>query len=249
MADSLVFAELDSLEASLRRDQRDFSAAEALLNRSSIAYRLGGRPEEVAKNLLKLSYVHFHAGDVSRAIETLYEALNTRASREDPRLELWMRHNLALYLVDAEDVKGAKRVVAESEALYRSFRDPRTRLRRRWLLGRIARAEGKYREGEAMFRETARGFEALGDGYDAALVLLELAELHYASGSNRKLRDLAVALSPLLNAEYLHQEAIAALLLVQRAIRDQIVTATLLRRARLYLDEAKNNPALKFEDI
>jgi len=249
IVDSLVHAELDSLEASLRKDQRRFDDARKLLARAVVSYRLSKQRREVARNLLKLSTVEFYDGQVGRAIEILYEALRAVTPAEEPRLHLWMRHNLALYLLEAEDVAGAKKVLTETERSYEEHRDRTILLRRDWLQGRIARAEKNFKEAERIFRETARGFEALGIGYDTALVLLDLAELYYASGARKSLRRLAEALPKILNAEDLHREAVAALLLVQSAILEEIVTATLLRRVRLYLDEARNNPSLKFDDL
>lgn len=247
--DSLVHAELDSLEASLRKDQRRFDDAQKLLARAIVTYRLAKQPVDVARNLLNLADVHFYAGDVGKAVEVLYEAIRLPQEKVEERLQLWVRHNLAIYLVEAGDLEGAKRVYSEIAELYGSFPDKGTALRGRWLRARISRAEGNYREAEAIFREIASGFTKLGIGYDAALALLDLAELYYAAGAHKSLRRLAESLTKILEAEDLHREAVAALLLVQSAILERVVTATLLRRVRLYLDEARNNPSLKLDDL
>lgn len=248
IADPLIYAEVDTLEASLRKDQRNFPAAKDLLNRSTVAFRVAGRKDREGKNLLKLSAVHLHAGEVELAIEVLYQALRLTAALNDPRFELWTRHNLALALIEAGDVQGAREIVEGAEPLYDRFKDVRTGLRRRWIQGRIARAEDSLRDAESALIETARGFVALNDGYDASLAYLDLAEIYHASGSSKKLRGLSDTITPILESKGLHREAMAALLLVQSAIREEAVTATLLRRARLYLNEARHNPALRFED-
>lgn len=67
---------------------------------------------------------------------------------------------------------------------------------------------------------------------DAALVLLDLAELHLAQSDTAAVRSLAGALPPILAANDLHQEAAAALLLFEKAAAQEIVTRAMLVKLR-----------------
>ncbi len=65
VTDSGTLAELDDLEASLRKDQRRFDRAENLLSRAQVLYRLAGLSNRVAKATVKLADVFFYGGKFS----------------------------------------------------------------------------------------------------------------------------------------------------------------------------------------
>jgi tetratricopeptide (TPR) repeat protein len=70
-----IIAQIDSLEGSLRIDQRRFPQAEALLIRAAMFCRISGAAGETAGILLKLGTMYFQQGDLGRAVETTRAAL------------------------------------------------------------------------------------------------------------------------------------------------------------------------------
>jgi tetratricopeptide (TPR) repeat protein len=174
-----VLGEIDHLEGSLRKDQRQFKEAEALFTRAAMLFRISGDSSGTVKVLLKLGELFFHQRHLDRAIEMVRAALERLSPEEDPRLYLNGRHNLALYLAEAGCYKQAAGLVAANLELYHQFPEPWTQLRLKWLRGKIAAGLGEVREAERLFRETRDGFLRQGIGYDVAMVSRDLALLYH----------------------------------------------------------------------
>src|SRR5262245_13198885 len=103
VTDPGTLAELDDLEASLRKDQRRFDRAELLLSRALVLYNLAGLSGRLAQATVSLADVHFYAGDLKRAIATERIALGSISADITPYLYLCARHNLCRYLAAAEE--------------------------------------------------------------------------------------------------------------------------------------------------
>jgi hypothetical protein len=166
----------------------------------------------------------------------------------EPRLYLCGRHNLGFYLTEAGEYTQAADLLAQDEDLYRQFPDAWTQLRRSWLRARIAAGLGDRATAETTFRTVRDGFLAQGIGYDAAMVSLELAGLFLRQGRTADVKRLAEEMIPIFEAQDVHREAAAALLLFQEAARQEAVTATMLRELTDYLRNARNDPSLRFRE-
>lgn len=243
--DRLTKAEIDAFEGSLRRAQRRFEEAEELLRRSVVAYRMEERSTEAAEVLLRLGKVYESKGELERAIEVVTEADSEFATRGEPRL-LLSRHNLAALLSLAGRSQEAREVFEASHDLYDRFPDPLTQLRRLWLEGHLARAEGALEAAEAAYRAVRDGFLRQRVGYDAALVALDLATVYAQQGRTGELKRLAEEIAPVFEAQDVHREAAAALLLFQDAVRAEQVTLRYLAELTRYLERARLDPTLPF---
>jgi tetratricopeptide (TPR) repeat protein len=229
VTDPIVLAQIDHLEGSLRKDQRRFEEAEALLTRAAMLFRISGASVETTRVFCTLGALFFQHGRFGQAIETTEAALESLLPEAEPRLYLMGRHNLALYLAEAGRFAQAAGLVAADEDLYRQHPEPWTQLRLSWLRGKIAAGLGETAEAEGFFRETRAGFVEQRNGYDAAMASLDLALLYLKGGRTADVLPLAEEMVALFEAQDVHREALAAVLLFQEAAQRTEVTAAMVR--------------------
>ena len=138
-------------------------------------------------------------------------------------------------------------MLALDEGLYREFPEAWTQLRLSWLQGKIAAGLGRSEEAERIFLEVRDGFLAQGIGYDAAMVSIEdLALLYVREGRVADVKRLAEEIFPIFQAQDVHREAVAALMLFQEAARQEQLTVQSVREYARYLQEARTDPSLRF---
>ncbi|MDP9121555.1 MAG: hypothetical protein M3O15_09345 [Acidobacteriota bacterium] len=260
VADPSILAQIDDLEGSLAKDRRLFPLAEQLFRRAAMLYRFAGSQADVWRVVISLADVYYYQGSLDRAIETVGRVLALMPLRRvltgaaspggqegkssGARLVLCGVHNLALYLVEAGQYAEAAAVVADHQGLYDQF--PETGLRLLWLRARIAAGTGRRGEAEEALIAARGGFIARGVGFDAALVSLDLAVLYAGQGRTAPLRRLAEEIVPILEAQDLHREAVAALVLFQDTARQEALSSSFLRDLRRYLRQARADPHLRF---
>ncbi len=243
VTDLQVLGWIDHLEGSLRKDQRRFPQAEALLSRAAMLFRISGDAVEVARILLKLGAVHFQQGRLNKAVEVTRTALSKLSPETEPRLYLNGRHNLALYLAESGQFEPAATLVAKDEDLYRRFPEPWTQLRLSWLRGKIATGLGDAAAAERFFLETRQGFLAQGIGYDVAMVSLDLSVLYLKDGRTAEVLRIAEETVALFEAQDVHREALAALRLFLEAAQREEVTAELVLEIGARLEAARRQGA------
>lgn len=244
--DQLLAAELDHLEGSLRRAQRRLPEAIALLSRAVMTYREEGRTVPAARALLTLAMTCREQGDLERATLLARESLQTLDSRDEPRLYLMAHHNMAWLLQEAGHFHEAREMLAAGRELYSQFPDAWTQLRRRWLEGQIARGLGDAAAAEQAFQAVREGFLRKGSGYDAALASLDLALLYLEQQRPADVKRVAEEIVPVFEAQDVHREALAALMLFQDAARLEQLTHHFVHKLASYLEAARRNPALPF---
>jgi len=240
-------AELASLEASLRIGQRRWGAAEELLGKAARAYAAGGDGVGVAKVLLKRGTVAEYSGASAAALGLYRKATEQLDPEAEPVLFLYSLHNQANALVDAGHAAEAQRILRTYECHFELHCDGVNRLRRQWTEGRIARAEARFDEAAIAFDEVCTGFLALQRPYDAALVLLDAAELRRARGRWSEVKSLAGRLEAVFAVRGVHAEARKALILFQEAARGEALTAEFIAGLRQYLLIGRNDPRFRFD--
>ena len=75
---------------------------------------------------------------------------------------------------------------------------------------------------------------------------MELALLHLRAGDLSAVKALAEEIVPLFQAQDVHREATAALLLFQKAVQQEELTVELAEDLASYLKRARENPELRF---
>jgi len=239
VTDTRVYAEVDWFEGILRKDQRRFVEAEERLGRAALLFEVAGEKTEAARPLLTLGLLYGDRQNLTQAIEATRSALGKLDPETEPRLYLCGRHNLSLFLVEGGQYAAAAEGLREDEELYRQFADPWTRLRQLWLQGKIASGTGRLKEAEETFLAVRNGFIQQGIGYDAAMASLDLALVYLREGRTGEVRRVAEEMYPLFEAEDIHPEAAAALLLFQEAARQEVVTAERVEELLAYLKRAR----------
>ena len=201
----------------------------------------------LARTLGKRGTVAIYAGDPAAALRLHRQAAELLDPTTAPALCLMTQHNLADDLVELGRAEEAAAMVAANSALYAAHDDPDHRLRRSWLLERIARARERFAEAEGHLAETRNACLVQGLGYDLALVSLDLAELYLTTGRTAEVKTLARQMAPVFASQGVHREALAALLLFQNAAAGETLTANFVARLQRYLVLARNDPSFRFE--
>jgi transcriptional regulator with XRE-family HTH domain len=229
------------LEASLRRDQRRFEEALALLDQASAIGRL---PE---RYLIKKGFTFEAIGDYERAIEALLQAEPLVERQGDSRLMYMLRFNLAVNHCHLGRYSEASDLLKQVSDLVTERRDEVELNRVLWLEGRILAGLGRSREARHRLAEARQRFEAEGMSYDVALALLEEAALLLEEGRPAEVRTLAGELAVVFESKGVHREALAALRLFQEAAQREQADAELARRVLRYLFRARHDQGLRFE--
>lgn len=248
VTDPEVTARVDELEGTLRKDQRRFTQAEELLLRAELFYQLMGERQGVVRVLLTLGITYNQQGRFPQAIEATRAAIHRMPSDASPRLLLCARFNLAYYLAKVGEFDQSLELLEQDEEGFRKFPDPWTQLRVIWLRAETVQGQGDLKEAEKLYRQSFEGFLEQGIGYDAALVALHLALLYLRQGRTAEVKRLARQMIPIFQAQDIHREALAALALFQKAARREEVTVEQLLRLMNYLQEARADPGMRWED-
>jgi hypothetical protein len=200
-----------------------------------------------ARALIKRGSAAEYAGDGERAVEIRLRAAELLDPQAEPVLYLMCQMNLANGLVGLGRAAEAAAHIARQEELFSRHADAGVRLRRTWVEARIARAEERFAEADRLLTDVRNGWLSLGRPYEAALATLDAAELHFAQGDWREVQRRAELLIPIFEANGVHREARAALILFQQAARARTLTADFLARLRRYLALARNDRSFRFD--
>ncbi|HEX3527481.1 MAG TPA: hypothetical protein VH988_10460 [Thermoanaerobaculia bacterium] len=208
---------------------------------------MAGDAIETARVLVTLEGLYFFRSDLTRAIEATRGALNGLNRIDGPRVYLCARYNLARYLAEGGQYSEASDMLAADKQLYEEFPEAWTQLRLLWLQGKIALGRGETEAAERAFIAARDGFLREKNGYDAAMVSIEdLALLYLREGRTADVKRLAEEIYPIFEAQDVHREAVAALMLFQEAARQEKLTVKLVREYAKYLREARTDPSLRF---
>ena len=231
------------IEAALRREGGRLPEALTLFDRALAADRWGETPALLmgkAKTLERL-------GRFDEAVVLLRQGGVRLDAVEEPRKSWIVRELLLLNLCHLGRHEEAERMIGEVRELARQLGNRLDLVRVDWLQGRIAAGLGRHDEAIALLGRVRAKFAEDEIAYDAALVTLELAEIHAAVGRGAEVRSLARESAPIFAQQGVHAEARRALELFRRAALQDRATAQLLRAVVSYLYRARHDPRLRFE--
>jgi tetratricopeptide (TPR) repeat protein len=246
VTDSLALAEADTLEGSLRKDQRRFDEANALLARAIEFYQLLGESVEAELTRLKQASAANLAGQPVQAVHLAWQTLRVLSPDDHPRLHLMARFNLAWYLNDAGKPLDALKILVYDEDVYDDHANDHLLLHRRWLEGKIAFAMADPELAEPLLRDVRRELLKSKNGFDVALISIDLALLLLSTSRHREVQQLASEAVALFEAQGVHREARAALVLFAEAARDESLTREFLTRLAEYLPRVAADRELGF---
>ena len=223
-------AQIFSYRASLRNSQGRFREAVKLLDRALAIYRQAKDRHLEGKTLIKKASALAYDGKVERAARLARKGLSLIDPAEDPRLFITARHNLIGYLNEIGSPDEALETLRSTRRLYQDFGEPSHLARLSWLEGRITRDLGRLDEAEVALKEARDFFVRHEIGFDAAMVLLDLATVYDRRGDGAELKRLAAEMVPIFASRDVHPEALAALALFQKAAAAEQVDRALLDR-------------------
>lgn len=226
----LVEAEILGMKGSLRRDQRRFADALELMTRAFDLYREHGDSHGFGMSYLKRAKILEESGDPQAAVDLLREAVAVIDAGAEPQLHLYARHNLANCLSLAGRFGEAEGMLPDLRADFGRLgrlAKPLDLVRLQWVEGRVACGLGRAAEAETAFRHVQGELLGRGMGYDAALVSLDLAILYIEERRTAELQRLAVEIMPVFQARDVHREALATLVIFQKACEQERLTVQL----------------------
>ena len=230
-----VTAELASLEASLRLDQRRLPEAEALLERAAAFYRREGDEKGLAKVVMQRGMVLRIAGDAQRALPCFETAIEATDPDADPELAISPRHSLVLCLCDLGRPEDARALLDRYRPLYQRLDLPLAPLWLAWAEGKVAAGLGEDEAALEHLRTARDGYTERGLEFDAALVCLDLAEVHLCRAETAEVKRLAERMATAFADRGVDREAARAVALFHRTALAEAITLELIARTRTAL--------------
>jgi len=227
-ADPDLSGRIDLMEASLRRDIRQFGTALSLLDRAVATFAALRDREQTALAMINRANVFLVQRDLEMVISTLKQALPLA---EDSWLGLVVRHNLIMALADCGQAREAAELYEQSRSLYQQFPDPLTTNRRLWTEGLIARELGDLDTAHRLLSEAAERLAEQGYGFDAALAGLDLVAVYATQGNADEVLRVASHLIRLFQLHNVQPEVLAALRIVQEATERKALDQAILSQA------------------
>jgi len=246
--DPIELAQFFLVKASLRGNQQRFREAFRLLDRTVAIARKNGDRELWGKALITRGFLLGVANDLEAAIRLLSEGIGLIDRKTDPRLLVAAHHNLTLYLAESGRYEEAMRLLEQTRPLYQELGDRMNLLRLQWLEGKIATALGNLGEAETLLQEVRQELIEREIGLDSALLSLDLARIYARQRRGAEMRKLAEEMLPIFQSRDVHREAIAALLVFQKAAEMERVTLGLVQELSEYLKECRVPSGFRFRE-
>lgn len=241
-ADPDLSARIDLLEASLRRDLRQFPSALDLLDKAGRTFVMLKDRNLQARTLINRATVYLVMRDLDRVVENLQRALPLA---QDPWLALAVRHNLIFALAECGRARDAAELYQESQQFYLQFNDPLTTSRRIWAEGLIAREIGEdLGEAERLLTQAADRLLEHGYPMDAALAGLDLVTVYARRGQSSEVLRVASNLVGMFQMREMNPEALAALKMVHEAAEREAVNLSFIAQVaeKVRASQVRGNP-------
>lgn len=219
------------LEASLRRGQRRFREALALLDRA-----LELAPTTAARVRLQFSRATTFDqwGLRDEAVAVLRETLSSLDEAAEPRCAFGLRFNLAANLLELGRLSEAEELRSGVVERAQALGNDHDLVRIEWLEARFQAARGDLLDAIARLDRVRLAFIARGMSYDTALAALELAAFYLETHDPQnvaKARALASDVAPIFKAQGVQREALAAVRLFVETARRGSLTEGVVRSA------------------
>ena len=233
--DLLLLARIMDLTASLYTDQRRFPEAYRLLDWMYSIYQSLGERHLTGRTLISKGVTVGYDGDSEQGIRLIEAGLALIDPHRDPALVIAAMHNITSFLIETGRWQEGVRYLEMARPLHALHSDPVFSFKIRWLEGKIAEQSNDLAAAEAAFLESRQGFETEQRPYISAMVSLDLAALHLRQGRSRETRHLVQEILTTFRALQIRREAIATLLVLQRAVERERATRELVRAVALEL--------------
>ena len=244
--DPLILARILEIEVSLRSDQKRVAEALELLD---ILYQLyaGLGETHLAGQTLISRGINTAVDDRPQEAVLLFRAgLDLIEPERDPRLAAIGRLGLLNALELSGEYRKAGRLLLESGLREAFADDPLILAKLRWLEGKIHAGLGKLWRAEQVLREVRDSFLERGQGYDAALVGLDLASVWLRQDNHAAVRELAEEILETFAALGIQREGLRAVRYLREACRREMATPALVQKVAGFLRRLEWQPQLRF---
>ncbi|HXU45923.1 MAG TPA: hypothetical protein VN783_10375 [Thermoanaerobaculia bacterium] len=231
--DVLLAARIHDLVASLRIWQGRYREACRLLDGLYQVHFASGDLHLAGRAMIKHGTALLYDNEFAAGRRSLTRGLELIDPRREPSLALSAVHSLLMGAVDSGAYDQAERWIAISRRLYEERGSASDQLKLRWQEGRLAAGRGQNRTAERIFWEVRDEFDGRSLPHEAASVSLDLALLWLHQGRTGEILEIVEEVLEAFRALGVQREAIAALLVLRRALdsdREQAELARLLRR-------------------
>lgn len=239
-------ARLLAFKANLRRAQRRFDEALELLDISIAVFHEVNETHLEGRVWMNKGLALQYKGDIQEAIDCFRTSLRLLDPDREPRLIAMSQLNLMGCLQDAGRSVEAAAMIPDVRRMAERVGRGSDLLRLRWTEGKVAASTGRLAEAEAALLEVRERFLAGSLAFDAALVSLDLAALYFREGRLEETKSLAEEVIPVFRSREVYREALAALIVFQRAAEMEQLTLSLVEEISEYLKQARGNPQLPF---
>lgn len=230
--DRQLFARIFDLTASLRISQRRFREARRLLEGIFELHRAAGEHHLAGRALISHGIALLYENEFEQSCRYIAHGLGQIDPGREPALALSAVHNLLIGAVEAGSYELAARWIATSRALYEQRGSAIDQIKLRWLEGRIEAGRGDLEAAELGLWEVHDEFECRGLPIEAAVVSLDLAMLWLQQGRTAEILESVEEILETFRALGIRREAVAALLVLRRAIDHERATTELARLLR-----------------
>jgi tetratricopeptide (TPR) repeat protein len=246
--DILEQARLQGLRGSLCVAQYRIEEAQELYLKAFHTYIATEEGHLAGRTLLQLGHVAKGAGQLEQAMRLFEEGLERVDPEQEPRLLFVGHQNLLGCLIELGRFEEAS---AQLPLVRRLTVDRATRadlLNLRWREGHILQGLGHDSRAEAAFLEVRKGFIELEIAYEAAFVSLDLAALYLRQGRTAEIRQLVGEVVPIFQSRDVHRDALAAVLLLQRAVAMETLTLKTVEEVAEVIRRSPGKPASRREE-
>jgi hypothetical protein len=227
--DPLLLARLAELTATLSCARRHFTEAFRLLDLARSLYLRYGEAHDAGRMLIHKGIYLGRASDTEQGLRMLGLGLATLDSARDPRLAFQTLHNILVFRVELGDFAPARQQLAAMAGLYERYAGRIDQVKLLGLEGMIAAGLDEPEAAERSFLRARQEFDALGLGYHAAVISLDLAALRLNQGRTAEVRALVEEMLATFRALGVDREAMAALLMLREAAEQDRTTLEMLR--------------------
>lgn len=242
LADSAVYAEVASLEASLRWDQARREEALTLLDQGVLIYQEVGEREGLARVLIQRASIAQQLERPDEALADLERARGLVDPQEQTFLYLFTVVGSAPILLDVERYEEAERVLLEAEEAFEAAIEPWWALRFRHFKGRAALGRGELERAEQLLEGAREGCADQQLPHDAAAISLDLALVYLHQGRTANVRRLCREIASIFQARGVDRGALASLALFQKATVVDAAALAQVAELRRYLRAALPAP-------
>ncbi len=245
--DPLLQARVLDLEASVRRAERRLDEAISLLDRVHDFYLEAGDTHLAGRALISKGTNTYYQGHPREALDLFERGASLLEPDRDPQLQRSTVLNTIDALAACGEYSRASLLLLQSGLRNAFSAEPLNLLKLRWVEGKIYAGLNRLARAERAFSEARQGFVQRGQGYDAALVGLDLAAAWLKKGRAAEVLQLAEEMHATLDDLGVHVEAARALYFVREACRCQAVTVPMIERVRTFLERLPWQAGLRFE--